>query len=112
MSVAKMKGHARLLGAEINTDINCSSKYLPGKELWITEFGWTTHPPSALQYLPERLRPRYISQTLAALGHVNCGVAAVTLYTWVTPERDRTDLEDWFGIHSPSLRAVPLMLAT
>jgi hypothetical protein len=70
--------------------------------LYVTEFGWTTHPPSALQYLPERLRPRYISQTLAALGHVNCGVAAVTLYTWVTPERDRADLEDWFGIHSPS----------
>jgi len=25
-------GHARLLGAGINTDINCSSKYLPGKD--------------------------------------------------------------------------------
>ena len=25
-------GHARLLGAHINTDINCSSKYLPGKD--------------------------------------------------------------------------------
>ena len=27
-----IKGHARLLGADINTDINCSSKYLPGKD--------------------------------------------------------------------------------
>ena len=27
-----IKGHVRLLGAEINTDINCSSKYLPGKD--------------------------------------------------------------------------------
>jgi 3-isopropylmalate dehydratase small subunit len=27
-----IQGHARLLGAEINTDINCSSKYLPGKD--------------------------------------------------------------------------------
>jgi hypothetical protein len=75
--------------------------------LYVTEFGWTTHPPSALQYLPERLRPGYISQTLTALGHVNCGVAAVTLYTWVTPERNRTDLEDWFGIHSPSGASTP-----
>jgi polysaccharide biosynthesis protein PslG len=75
--------------------------------LYVTEFGWTTHPPSALQYLPERLRPRYISQALAALGHVNCGVAAVTLYTWVTPERYRADLEDWFGIHSPSGASTP-----
>lgn len=75
--------------------------------LYVTEFGWTIHPPSALQYLPERLRPRYISQTLTAFGHVNCGVAAVTLYTWVTPERDRADLEDWFGIHSPSGAGTP-----
>lgn len=75
--------------------------------LYVTEFGWTTHPPSALQYLPERLRPGYISQTLAALGHVNCGIGAVTLYTWVTPERNRADLEDWFGIHSPSGASTP-----
>ena len=27
-----INGHARLLGAHINTDINCSSKYLPGKD--------------------------------------------------------------------------------
>ena len=27
-----IQGRARLLGAEINTDINCSSKYLPGKD--------------------------------------------------------------------------------
>ena len=27
-----IQGHARILGAEINTDINCSSKYLPGKD--------------------------------------------------------------------------------
>ena len=32
MMVDKIKGHARLLGAEINTDINCSSKYLAGKD--------------------------------------------------------------------------------
>ncbi|MDB5809463.1 MAG: dmdB [Betaproteobacteria bacterium] len=27
-----IKGRARLLGEHINTDINCSSKYLPGKD--------------------------------------------------------------------------------
>ena len=27
-----IKGRVRILGAEINTDINCSSKYLPGKD--------------------------------------------------------------------------------
>ena len=32
MISTNIQGHARLLGAEINTDINCSSKYLPGKD--------------------------------------------------------------------------------
>ncbi|MGA0025717.1 MAG: 3-isopropylmalate dehydratase, partial [Burkholderiales bacterium] len=27
-----IKGSARVLGEEINTDIHCSSKYLPGKD--------------------------------------------------------------------------------
>ena len=30
--LTQIQGHARLLGAGINTDINCSSKYLPGKD--------------------------------------------------------------------------------
>ena len=67
----------------------------------MTEFGWTTQPAGALDWLPERLRPGYISATLAALGHIDCGVAATILYTWVTPERDPANREDWFGIHPP-----------
>jgi hypothetical protein len=67
--------------------------------LYVTEFGWTTSPRGALDYLTERLRPGYIEQTLAGLGHTNCGLAAVLLYAWVTPERNRTDPQDWFGIH-------------
>jgi hypothetical protein len=47
------------------------------------------------------LRPAYIEQTLAALGHTNCGVSAVMLYAWVTPERNPPDSQDWFGIHPP-----------
>jgi hypothetical protein len=69
--------------------------------LYVTEFGWTTSPPGALDYLPARLRPAYIEQTLAALGHTNCGVSAVMLYAWVTPERNPPDSQDWFGIHPP-----------
>ena len=69
--------------------------------LYVTELGWTTSPPGALDYLPEQLRPSYIQQTIAALGHGYCGVAATILYTWVTPERDPADAQDWFGIHPP-----------
>ena len=69
--------------------------------LYVTEIGWTTHPVGAQNYVPERLRPSYISRTVAALGHHACGTAMVLLYTWVTPQRNRRDREDWFGIHPP-----------
>jgi hypothetical protein len=70
--------------------------------VYVTEVGWTTDPPGNPNYLPERLRPHYITATLAALGHLDCGVAATVLYTWVTPERNPHDREDWFGIHGPA----------
>ena len=70
--------------------------------LWITELGWTTSPPGALDYLPKRLRPAYIKRTISELGHVDCGIAATILYTWLTPERDLADPQDWFGIHPPT----------
>jgi hypothetical protein len=70
--------------------------------LYVTEFGWTTAPPGALDYLPERLRPGYIERTLGALGHLDCGVAAALLYAWVTPERDPANAQDWFGISPPA----------
>jgi hypothetical protein len=69
--------------------------------LYITELGWTTHPPTNPNYLPESKRPAYLRQTLAALGQVHCGLAATIVYTWVTPERHRADGQDWFGIHGP-----------
>jgi len=69
--------------------------------LYVTEFGWTTHPPGALDYLPEQLRPAYIHQTLSDLEGSGCGLAAALLYAWVTPERDPADSQDWFGISPP-----------
>ena len=69
--------------------------------LYLTEFGWTTRPAGALGWAPSRLRPKYIAATLAALGHTDCGVGGALLYTWVTPERDSANSEDWFGIHPP-----------
>ena len=70
--------------------------------LYVTEFGWTTAPPGALDYLPERLRPGYIERTLGALGHLDCGVVTALLYAWVTPERDPANAQDWFGISPPA----------
>jgi hypothetical protein len=70
--------------------------------LFITEFGWTTHPPQALAYAPARLRPGYIAEAISALGHTDCGIAAVVIYTWVTPEHRLSDKEDWYGLNSPT----------
>jgi hypothetical protein len=70
--------------------------------LYVTEFGWTTHPVGALSWAPEGLRPGYISSTIAALGQPGCGVAATLLYTWVTPQRDLGNPGDWYGIYPPS----------
>ena len=69
--------------------------------LYVTEFGWSTQPPGTITYLPERLRPSFIAATLVALARADCGVAATTIYTWVTPERHRSNRDDWFGIQPP-----------
>ena len=84
-----------------------ASRGLNRVPVYVTEFGWTTHPPGAHDYLPERLRPSYIERTLGALGHVDCGVAAALLYAWVTPERDPANPQDWFGITPPGGGSTP-----
>ncbi len=75
--------------------------------LYVTEFGWTTSPPGALDYLPARLRPDYIERTLVALGSSGCNLAATTLYTWYSPQRDPRNSQDWFGISPPGARGGP-----
>jgi hypothetical protein len=74
---------------------------LGGVPLYVTELGWTTRPPHALNWAPSSQRGRDLGQTLADLGHTDCDVAAVVLYTWVTLERNPADREDWYGISPP-----------
>lgn len=72
--------------------------------LWITEVGWTTNPPTADRYAPDPVRAKWLAQvtaTLRAAGRA-CGIAAVIPYTWVTPQRNVADREDWYGIYDPS----------
>jgi hypothetical protein len=70
--------------------------------LYVTEFGWTTQPPGALDYAPAQARPGYVQDTLAALGHTDCHIAAVTVFSWVTLELDPRSYVDWFGLVPPS----------
>jgi polysaccharide biosynthesis protein PslG len=69
--------------------------------LYVTEFGWTTQPPGATGYTPASRRPAEITTVLRTLGHLECGLAAVLLYTWVTPEHNAADPQDWYGIANP-----------
>lgn len=75
--------------------------------LYVTEFGWTTQPPDAVDYAPESARPEYLVTTLGALGHLNCGVAAALVYTWVSPESDPSNGQDWYGISTPTGPTTP-----
>jgi hypothetical protein len=75
--------------------------------LYVNEVGWTTSPPGALDYVEAARRPAWIKRTLAALGHLECGLAAAVLYTWVTPQSNPADSQDWFGIHGPDGAATP-----
>lgn len=74
---------------------------MPTVPLYVTEFGWGTMPSSSIDYAPASVRPSYIRRAFDDLGHLNCGLAAVILYTWVTPEVDPTNIDDWYGIHPP-----------
>lgn len=87
-AVARARGLLRSLG-------------LGAVPLYVTEYGWTTRPPGALDYLPEHLRPGYLEATTAGLGRLGCGLAAVIVYTWATEQRDPGLSEQWFGIHPP-----------
>ncbi len=75
--------------------------------LFVTEFGWVTSPAGARYYVPEAERPALVRNTVAALGHTDCGVAGELLYTWVTPRQNPADEEDWYGIEPASGGASP-----
>jgi polysaccharide biosynthesis protein PslG len=70
--------------------------------LYVTEFGWTTSPAGSLGYVAPARRPAWIQRTIETLGHLGCGLAASVLYTWVTPQSNAGDSQDWFGIENPN----------
>ena len=71
--------------------------------LYVTEFGWTTHPAGSLNYAPERTAPGlHLAPRSTALGHTDCGIARDVLYTWVTPERNPADTRGL--VRDPSAR--------
>jgi polysaccharide biosynthesis protein PslG len=100
-----------VLGSVRSARAALSAAGLGSVPLYVTEFGWATSPPEGPHFLPESQRPGYIEQTLSELGHLDCGLAAVLLYAWMTPESDPSNSNDWFGIDPPGGGNTPDMLA-
>jgi Cellulase (glycosyl hydrolase family 5) len=72
--------------------------HMPDVPLYVTEFGWSVSPVGNPDYASPDQRPALLHDTFEELGHSDCGIAAAVVYTWVTPEKDTTDLQDWFGL--------------
>jgi hypothetical protein len=100
-----------MLGAMKTDRTLLRSLGLPGVPLYVTEFGWVSHPQGARDWIPPRLRPGYIRTSFQALAHSDCGIGGIILYTWVTPERDPANEYDWFGIHPPRGGGTPATTA-
>jgi hypothetical protein len=73
--------------------------------LYVTEFGWPTHPATTWDWASAQARPGYIQRTFTGLARTDCGIAGVLMYAWVTPQRDPSNREDWYGISPPGGRA-------
>jgi hypothetical protein len=96
-------GGPRVVAAKVQADrAMLSSLGLATVPLYATEFGWTTSPPGALDYVPAATRPGYIHRTLDELSGRECGLAAAVLYTWYSPEQNPADSQQWYGINAPS----------
>jgi len=66
--------------------------------LYVTEFGWTTSPPGALDYAPAAERPAYIQTAISQLALSGCDLGSIILYTWATPDVDHSNSQNWYGI--------------
>lgn len=85
---------------------------LPGVPLSWNEVGWPTAGDAALPPTPEDERAELIGAVTAAAGEIGCGIVSFAPHTWVTPELDPNDPEDWFGIADPeSAEPYPSALA-
>lgn len=79
--------------------------------LYVTEFGWTTSPPGARDFMAAAQRPANLAQAVIGLARAGCGVAAVVAYTWVTEQVSPSDSEQWYGISNVEGTPTPAAIA-
>jgi hypothetical protein len=71
--------------------------------IYLTEIGWTTggngpYFPAIPDSGPFPDRADALVQTSDQLTRSNCNVAQYVVHTWITPEKNTANEEDWFGI--------------
>lgn len=69
-----------------------------GVPVYVTEYGWSTSPPGNPTYSPPRGRGRLVARVATALLGSACNVPMVIFYAWVTSERSRVALDQWYGL--------------
>jgi hypothetical protein len=81
----------------------------PDVPIYVTEYGWVASPPGNELFAPPSRRARYIQTATEAVARSGCGVAAVLLFTWMSPERDPALRDDWYGIRHPDDGTTPAL---
>lgn len=74
---------------------------LKGKPLVTNEWGWYTRgQPGEVGPVSEAQRAADFDYVANRMSRTDCGVAGTAPYTWLTPEVNPTNKEDWFGVAS------------
>lgn len=75
---------------------------LDGVDLIWNEVGWPTDGLGGFPPKTEAERAELLGELTRAALEMGCGIASFAPHTWVTPELDPRDPEDWFGIADPA----------
>ena len=74
---------------------------LRGRPLSVNEFGWPTRGQAERPLAAEAKRAGFVGAVTPALALAACGVEALALHTWNSPEFNPGDAEHWFGVADP-----------
>ncbi len=80
---------------------SADSAGLSSADLSVNELGWPTAGVGSFANVPEATRATWIRDMTEAIATSDCGVLSFAPHTWVTPEADPNDQEDWFGMANP-----------
>jgi cellulase (glycosyl hydrolase family 5) len=71
-----------------------------GMPMVINEIGWATHVGKSPLTEDDRAAA-YASMTVN-YARTNCNVGGIVPHSWMSPERSKTNPEDWYGIANPA----------